>query len=318
MPRCSRSPGCSAASTFVTDAMRAQTDDPLLAATDLAELLVRRGTPFREAHAVVGALVRESLDGHRSLAELVAAEPRLGAEGVGAARAGGRGRAADDAGRGRARAARRAARGDAGAPRPSGAVARLTRAFYDRDPLELAPELLNKVLVSTEARDAASRPGSWRSRRTAGRPTRRATRTAAAPRATPRCSAVPAGCTCTSCTACTGAPTWSRRHRRTTRARCCCGPRSRSTGSTSCGSAGPRPDATETSAPARRAWPAFGLDRAHDGVDLVRGPLGIHDDGTAPPSRPRRTVRVGLRPGRGDRERWRWFVPGVAEVSGPR
>ena len=39
-------------------AMRAQTDDPLLAATDLAELLVRRGTPFREAHAVVGALVR--------------------------------------------------------------------------------------------------------------------------------------------------------------------------------------------------------------------------------------------------------------------
>jgi DNA-3-methyladenine glycosylase len=68
--------------------------------------------------------------------------------------------------------------------------------------------------------------------------------------------------------------------------------------------------------PARLAS-AFGLDRTHDGVDLVRGPIGIHDDGTMPPARPRRTVRVGLRAGRGDRERWRWYVPGVGEVSGP-
>ena len=68
--------------TFVTEAMRAQTDDPLLAATDLAELLVRRGIPFREAHAIVGALVREAVDGDRALADLVAAEPRLGADGV--------------------------------------------------------------------------------------------------------------------------------------------------------------------------------------------------------------------------------------------
>jgi argininosuccinate lyase len=68
--------------TFVADAMNAQADDPLLAATDLAELLVVRGTPFREAHAIVGALVREAVDGDRPLAELVAADPRLGAEGV--------------------------------------------------------------------------------------------------------------------------------------------------------------------------------------------------------------------------------------------
>jgi DNA-3-methyladenine glycosylase len=68
--------------------------------------------------------------------------------------------------------------------------------------------------------------------------------------------------------------------------------------------------------PARLAS-AFGLDRRHDGVDLVRGAIGIHDDGTPPPARPRRTVRVGLRPGGGDRDRWRWFVPGVADVSGP-
>ena len=78
-----------------------------------------------------------------------------------------------------------------------------------------------------------------------------------------------------------------------------------------------RRDRDLCSGPARLAA-AFGLDRAHDGVDLVRGPIGIHDDGTPPPARPRRTVRVGLRPGRGDRDRLRWYVPGVADVSGPR
>jgi argininosuccinate lyase len=38
--------------------------------------------PFRDAHAVVGALVREAIDGSRPLAELVAADERLGAEGA--------------------------------------------------------------------------------------------------------------------------------------------------------------------------------------------------------------------------------------------
>jgi argininosuccinate lyase len=74
--------GLFAAVTFDRAAMRAQSDDPLLAATDLAELLVRRGTPFREAHAIVGGLVREAVDRETSLADLVAADPRLGTEGV--------------------------------------------------------------------------------------------------------------------------------------------------------------------------------------------------------------------------------------------
>jgi argininosuccinate lyase len=39
-------------------AMRRAAEDPLLLATDLAEELVRRGVPFREAHEVVGKLVR--------------------------------------------------------------------------------------------------------------------------------------------------------------------------------------------------------------------------------------------------------------------
>jgi argininosuccinate lyase len=40
------------------DAMRRAAEDPLLLATDLAEVLVRQGVPFREAHEVVGKLVR--------------------------------------------------------------------------------------------------------------------------------------------------------------------------------------------------------------------------------------------------------------------
>jgi argininosuccinate lyase len=60
------------------DRMRAAADSPYAAATDLAEVLVERGIPFRDAHAVVGALVRQSLEGDGSLADLVAAHPDLG------------------------------------------------------------------------------------------------------------------------------------------------------------------------------------------------------------------------------------------------
>jgi argininosuccinate lyase len=42
--------------------MEAAAADEMVAATDIADLLVRRGLPFREAHAVVGALVRHALE----------------------------------------------------------------------------------------------------------------------------------------------------------------------------------------------------------------------------------------------------------------
>jgi argininosuccinate lyase len=61
------------------DAMRAAADSPAAAATDLAEWLVARGTPFRDAHAAVGALVRESAEAGVPLAELVERHPELGA-----------------------------------------------------------------------------------------------------------------------------------------------------------------------------------------------------------------------------------------------
>ena len=66
--------------TFDTDRMVEAAADPVAAATDLAEFLVRSGMPFRDAHAVVGDLVRRSLDDGDDLAALVTAEPRLGPE----------------------------------------------------------------------------------------------------------------------------------------------------------------------------------------------------------------------------------------------
>jgi argininosuccinate lyase len=74
--------GLLATSTFVTDVMATAADAPTSAATDLAEHLVAGGLPFREAHAVVGALVRRSLDEDLDLAELVAAAPELGPDAV--------------------------------------------------------------------------------------------------------------------------------------------------------------------------------------------------------------------------------------------
>jgi argininosuccinate lyase len=41
---------------------------------------VRGGRPFREAHAIVGAVVRESLASGRSLSDIVSAHPDLGVE----------------------------------------------------------------------------------------------------------------------------------------------------------------------------------------------------------------------------------------------
>jgi argininosuccinate lyase len=72
--------GMIATATFVPEAMQAAADEETMAATDLAEYLVRAGVPFREAHAIVGAHVRNHLAGGGSLRELVAADPQLGAD----------------------------------------------------------------------------------------------------------------------------------------------------------------------------------------------------------------------------------------------
>ena len=58
--------------TFNADRMRAAADVQSLSATDLAEYLVRKGTPFRQAHAIVGEIVQKAISGTQSLQQLVA------------------------------------------------------------------------------------------------------------------------------------------------------------------------------------------------------------------------------------------------------
>ena len=67
--------------TFDRERLAAAAADETLAATDIADLLVRRGMPFREAHGVIGGLVRKAVESGRSLSELtreeIAAESEL-------------------------------------------------------------------------------------------------------------------------------------------------------------------------------------------------------------------------------------------------
>jgi argininosuccinate lyase len=60
--------------TFHRERMEEAASDELIAATDLADLLVQRGTPFREAHGVVAGLVRRATGGEGTLRELVVAD----------------------------------------------------------------------------------------------------------------------------------------------------------------------------------------------------------------------------------------------------
>jgi argininosuccinate lyase len=63
---------------FVPERMQAAADDAASAATDLAELLVRQGVPFRDAHQAIGELVRQAAERDIALEELVMTDPRLG------------------------------------------------------------------------------------------------------------------------------------------------------------------------------------------------------------------------------------------------
>jgi argininosuccinate lyase len=62
--------------SFDRERLQAASADEMLAATEIADLLARRGVPFREAHEIVGGLVRQALEQGKSLSELSAEELR--------------------------------------------------------------------------------------------------------------------------------------------------------------------------------------------------------------------------------------------------
>jgi len=187
----------------------------------------------------------------------------------------------------------------------------LGRSFYRRDPREVAPDLLNKVLrradgrsgriVETEAYLGTADPAahSWR-----GRTARNATMF--------------------------GAPGLLYVYFTYGMHWCCnpvCGEEGEGvavllralaplTGLAAMRAARPgcRSDRDLCRGPARLCQ-ALGIGRAQDGIDLVDGSGGfsIVDDGVPPPATPTVTTRVGIT--RAADEPWRWHVPGDPHVS---
>jgi argininosuccinate lyase len=72
--------GLLASTLFDTERMELAASGPAMAAVELAEWLVAHGVPFREAHGTVGALVRESIERHVPIAELIASHPEFEAD----------------------------------------------------------------------------------------------------------------------------------------------------------------------------------------------------------------------------------------------
>jgi argininosuccinate lyase len=66
--------GMLAGVTFNRDRLREAASDEMIAATDVADLLVRLDVPFREAHGIVAGLVRTALESARTLSELTREE----------------------------------------------------------------------------------------------------------------------------------------------------------------------------------------------------------------------------------------------------
>ena len=71
-----------------------------------------------------------------------------------------------------------------------------------------------------------------------------------------------------------------------------------------------------------RLCAAFGITGTDDGTDLISrsraaGALRVIDDGVPPPAEPFVSTRIGLAPGRGDGHPWRFCVPGDPHISRP-
>jgi argininosuccinate lyase len=60
--------------TFRRDRLAAASSDEMIAAVDVADMLVRRGVPFRQSHGVVAGLVRTAVESGRNLSQLTREE----------------------------------------------------------------------------------------------------------------------------------------------------------------------------------------------------------------------------------------------------
>ena len=144
-------PRCSQSIEFDRERMAAAASDEFIAATDVADLLVRRGVPFREAHGIVGGVVRAAVERGKRLSELTDEElaelaPQLDGAVPRAARAALVARVEGLRGRHGAGARARPAR--PGAPRAARGAAREARPsdFYDRSVHEVARDLIGCVV----------------------------------------------------------------------------------------------------------------------------------------------------------------------------
>ena len=68
---------------FNKDIMKKASEKGYLTATDLAEYLVRKGMPFRDAHRVTGELVRHCIDNNKAMGDLSLKEFRRFSELIG-------------------------------------------------------------------------------------------------------------------------------------------------------------------------------------------------------------------------------------------
>jgi argininosuccinate lyase len=62
--------GMLAGISFDRERLAGAAADEMIAAVDVADMLVRRGVPFRQSHGIVAALVREAVDSGRTLSQL--------------------------------------------------------------------------------------------------------------------------------------------------------------------------------------------------------------------------------------------------------
>jgi argininosuccinate lyase len=72
--------GMLAGISFDRERLEQASGDEMLAATEIADLLVRKGVPFREAHGIVGGLVRDAIEAGKPLSELTPEEMKRRSE----------------------------------------------------------------------------------------------------------------------------------------------------------------------------------------------------------------------------------------------